>query len=130
MGIHAIGAHEQLEVWLDPAIVGDPDEGTATAVLVTVVVATAAGALASWHAGSCEDVREILESLPRLRARDPIAVNTAVHAGALDDESERRPYEPILVRDCVVIEIDVAPTSREPLSPGSAEDPHRGQYRA
>jgi hypothetical protein len=127
-GIHPLGAHEQVEAWLDSAAVRDVSyEG---AVLVTVVITTAAGALAPWHASSCEDVRAILEALPDLRARDLIAVSAAVQAALPDDQSTgSRPHEPDLVGDRVIVEIDLQ-ANVEPQTPGAAEDPQGGHYPA
>jgi hypothetical protein len=130
IGIHSMGAQEQLEAWLEPAAAGDAVPDEPAAALVTIVVATAAGALAPWHAASCEDVREMLEALPRLRARDLIAINAAVHTPLSDDGvADPGQHDPVLIRDCVVVEINLAETMAGP-PPGSVQDASGGRCSA
>jgi hypothetical protein len=131
MGIHSMGAQEQLEAWLAPAAVGDILPEEPGAALVTVVVATAAGGLAPWRAASCEGVREVLESLLWLRARDLVAINAAVHTELSDDDvAGPGQHDPVLVRDRVIVEIDLAQTSAGPLPPGSGQGASGGRCSA
>jgi hypothetical protein len=130
-GIHSIGAQEQLEAWLEPVATGDVVADEPAPALVTVVVATAAGAQAPWHAASCEDVREALESLSRLRARNLIAINAAVHTGlSNDDVTGPGQHDPVLVRERVIIEIDLARDSNGPLLAGAVHDASGGRCSA